>query len=57
MLESQKPIVGIGTQFPAGRVVAIKNNAVLLETSQGVKSFTFSQIERFINDARSLSEA
>jgi len=54
---AQKPHVHIGTEFPAGKVVAIKNDSVMLETSEGVKKFSFSQIERFINDARSLSEA
>ena len=49
-----KPIVGIGTVFPAGTVKAINNDHVLLETSEGVKKFTFSQIERFINVERSL---
>ena len=46
--------MGIGTEFPAGTVKAINNDHVLLETSEGVKKFTFSQIERFINVERSL---
>jgi len=50
----QTPIVNKGTVFPAGTVVAIKKDHVLLDTKEGVKSFTFSQIERFINDARTL---
>ncbi len=53
----QTPIVSKGTVFPAGTVVAIKKDHVLLDTSEGVKSFTFSQIERFINDRRSVSQA
>ena len=53
----QKPIVTKGTVFPAGIVVAIKKDHVLLDTKEGVKSFTFSQIERFINDSRSVSQA
>jgi len=58
MSNSQKPIVGIGTEFPAGKVVAIKHDHVLLETpNEGVKSFTFSQVERFINVERTLSQA
>ena len=58
MSNAQKPIVGIGTKLPAGTVVAIKNDHVLLETpSEGVKSFSFSQIERFIYVERSLSQS
>lgn len=57
MSNAQKPIVGIGTVFPAGTVEAIKNDHVLLKTSEGVKKFTFSQIERFIYEQRSLSQA
>jgi ribosomal protein L27 len=53
----QKPIVNKGTVFPAGTVVAIKKDHVLLDTNDGIKSFTFSQIERFINVKRSLSQA
>lgn len=53
----QSPIVSVGTVFPAGTVVAIKRDHVLLQTPQGVKRFTFSQIERFVNDQRSLSQA
>jgi ribosomal protein L27 len=53
----QTPIVNKGTVFPAGIVVAIKKDHVLLDTKEGVKSFTFSQIERFINVKRSLSQA
>jgi len=52
-----KPIVGIGTKFPAGTVKAIKNDHVLLDTTEGVKKFSFSQIERFSNDARFISQA
>ena len=53
----QNPIVKVGTEFPAGIVVAIKNDGVMLETPKGVKQFSFSQIERFINECRSLSQA
>jgi hypothetical protein len=53
----QKPIVKKGTVFPAGTVVAIKKNHVLLETPEGVKEFSFSQIERFLNDDRFVSQA
>mgnify|MGYP006883067724 CR=1 FL=1 len=53
----QSPIVSVGTEFPAGKVVAIKSNHVVLETPKGVKQFSFSQIEGFVNDQRSLSQA
>ena len=57
MSNSQKPIVAIGTELAAGKVKAIKNDHVLLDTKEGVKKFTFSQIERFIYEQRSLSQA
>ena len=57
MSKSQKPICGIGTEFPAGKVVAIKNDHVLIDTAEGIKEFSFSQVERFANDQRSLSQA
>lgn len=56
-MSSQKPIVGVGTEFPAGTVVAIKNNGVEIDTAEGVKLFSFSQVERFCHDLRSLSQA
>ena len=57
MSNSQKPIVAIGTELAAGKVKAIKNEHVLLDTKEGVKKFTFSQIERFIYVERTLSQA
>ncbi len=57
MSNAQKPIVGIGTVFPAGTVKAINNDHVLIDTANGVKKFSFSQIERFIHEQRSLSQA
>ena len=57
MSKEQKPIVGIGTVFPAGTVKAINNDHVLLDTKEGVKRFSFSQIERFCYEQRSLSQA
>ena len=57
MSSTQKPIVAVGTKLAAGTVKAINNDHVLLDTPEGVKSFTFSQIERFIYDSRSLSQA
>jgi len=55
--DTVKPIVGIGTKFPAGTVKAIKNDHVLLDTTEGVKKFSLQQIERFSNDARFISQA
>ena len=57
MSNAQKPTVGIGTKFPAGVVVASKNDHVLIDTSKGVKKFSLQQVEGFVNDARSLSQA
>lgn len=57
MSKAQKPICRVGTEFPAGTVVAIKNNGVLIDTAEGVKEFSLQQVERFVNDARSLSQA
>ena len=57
MSNTLKPIVKVGTQFPMGVVRAILNDGVNIETSEGVKKFSFNQIERFINDARTLSNA
>ncbi len=50
----QKPLCRVGTEFPCGKVVAIKRDGVDIETSQGVKRFSFTQVERFINDARTV---
>jgi hypothetical protein len=57
MSSEQTPICRVGTEFPAGTVVAIKGNGVLIDTSEGVKLFSFSQIERFINVERTISQA
>ena len=57
MSKEQKPIVAVGTVFAAGTVKAINNDHVLLDTKEGVKQFSFSQIERFIHVERSLSQA
>ena len=54
MSSSQKPIVAIGTVLAAGTVKAINNDHVLIDTEEGVKSFTFPQVERFIHVERSL---
>jgi hypothetical protein len=54
---SQEAVVHVGTEFPAGKVVAIKKDGVMLKTPQGVKKFSFSQVERFVYDERSLSQA
>ena len=57
MSSSQKPIVAVGTVLAAGTVTAINNDHVLIDTHEGVKSFSFSQVERFIHEQRSLSQA
>ncbi len=57
MSNTQKPIVAVGTEFAAGKVVAINNDHVLIDTAEGVKSFSFSQVERFCYEQRSLSQA
>ena len=56
-MSNQKPTVGVGTVFPAGTVKAINNDHVLIDTSEGVKKFSFSQAERFVHEQRSLSQA
>ena len=43
-----KPIVGLGTNLPAGRVVTIRRDAVVLATKNGLKSFSFTEIERMV---------
>ena len=55
MSKAQKPICRVGTEFPAGTVVAIKNNEVLIDTAEGVKKFSFSQIEKMIAQAIALN--
>ena len=40
MSNCQKPVVSIGTEFPAGKVVAINNDHVLIDTAKGVKQFS-----------------
>ena len=57
MSNTQKPIVAVGTVLAAGTVKAINNDHVLIDTTEGVKKFSLQQVERFINDARSLSQA
>ncbi len=57
MSKAQKPIVAIGTELAAGKVKAINNDHVLIETPEGVKKFSFTQVERFVYDARTLSQA
>ena len=43
-----KPIVGLGTMLPAGKVVTIRRDAVVLATKNGLKSFSFTDIERMV---------
>ena len=57
MRNTQKPIVAVGTVLAAGTVKAINNDHVLIDTQEGVKQFSFSQVERFIHAERSLSQA
>ena len=57
MSNAQKPIVAVGTKLAAGKVKAINNDHVLIDTQEGVKKFSLQQVERFVNDARSLSQA
>tara|TARA_Y100001936_G_scaffold6699_1_gene5883 strand:- start:1653 stop:1826 length:174 start_codon:yes stop_codon:yes gene_type:complete len=57
MSKEATPICRVGTEFPAGKVVAINNDHVLIDTQEGVKQFSFSQVERFIHVERSLSQA
>ena len=57
MSKAQKPMCRVGTEFPAGTVVAINNDHVLIDTADGVKQFSFSQVERFCYEQRSLSQA
>jgi len=56
-MKNQTPVCKIGTEFPCGTVVAILNDGVNIETPEGVKKFSLQQIERFINDARPISQA
>ncbi len=55
-MSSQKPIVAVGTKLAAGTVKAINNDHVLLDTKEGGKQLSFSQIERSIHVERSLSQ-
>jgi hypothetical protein len=55
--EAQKPIVAVGTKFAVGTVTAIHSNKVSIDTAEGVKEFSFSQVEGFINDERFVSQA
>ena len=57
MSNTQKPIVAVGTVLAAGTVKAINNDHVLIDTKEGVKQFSFSQVERFCYEQRSLSQA
>jgi len=56
-MSNQKPIVAVGTELAVGTVRAINNDHVLIDTAEGVKQFSFSQVERFIHEQRSLSQA
>jgi hypothetical protein len=56
-MSNQKPIVAVGTKLAAGTVVAINATSVSIDTAEGVKQFSFSQVEGFINDERFVSQA
>ena len=48
-MSNQTPTVGIGTQLPAGTVVAIQKDHILIDTgNESVKSFSFPQIEAMV---------
>ena len=57
MSNTVRPIVAVGTELAAGTVKAINNDHVLIDTKEGVKQFSFSQVERFCHDLRSVSQA
>ena len=58
MSSNPKPECGIGTELPCGTVVAVNKDHILVDTgNESVKSFSFSQVERFINELRSVSQA
>ena len=56
-MKPQTPIVKVGTELSCGTVVAIKQNGVDIKTPEGVKKFSFIQVERFVNDHRFVSQA
>ena len=43
MSKVEQPICRVGTEFPAGTVVAINNDHVLIDTTEGVKVFFTSR--------------
>lgn len=45
-MDSEKPIVGLGTTLTKGRVVKISRNAVFLFTGKETLPFSFAQIEK-----------
>ena len=57
MSNEQEPVVHIGTVFPAGTVVAIHKDGVDLDTPQGVKTFSLSKIEEFVDANRPVQQA
>lgn len=44
----QKPIVGIGTELPIGKVVAIKNGYVIVERESNLIEVSFHTIEGLV---------
>ena len=48
-MKFQKAVVKTGTILKVGKVVAIQNAQVLIDTGkQGVRSFTFEQVEKWV---------
>ena len=57
-MSNPEPDCGVGTELPCGTVVAVNNDHILVDTgNESVKSFSFSQVERFIYEQRSVSQA
>jgi len=49
-MDGQKPIVGLGTMLPSGKVVSIVRDRVTLVTASGLVNFSFTEIERMVNN-------
>jgi len=48
-MDGQKPIVGLGMFLGHGRVVSIRKNEVILDVQgKGLRTYSFSQIEKMI---------
>ena len=49
MKEAQTPIVKIGTQLSIGKVIAIENDHVVVDTHVDVFKFSFFEIEAYVD--------